>query len=544
MAALNESTPTLLGTFYGGTIFRFAVTNTGPLALTAIIVQGQATPEADWVTLIDANVDVTNLTNILGYALTDDSDDLMHLRPGVTAGIHIDCSTYTAIRILACGPATSTATATFARPVGFPPDLTSDLNGPAGAGLVGMTPGHGLISTDVQGALFELADAIPAPYTLPVATAGVLGGVKGGGNISIAGDGTLSYTPYTLPVAGAALGGVKSGGNVTIDGTGQLTAPTYSLPIAAAGTLGGVKVGSGLAIDGAGVLSVTGGGGTVTSVNGQTPTAGAVTINTSHITENTNLYYTDARVRACVLTGLSLATGTAVTAADSVLVAAGKLQKQITDAIATIPLVATATPLIESGAGAVGTATKFAREDHVHPASAGGGALVLLATINTSAVATLNALTAFTAGYDNILIIGNGIDYAASDSMRFRLAVSGAAVSTSVYADSGISSPNPGSWPQDAQNFGHINAGGDNTNSTYRMNFELRIYNVTSTAYTKHFEARAWFHGASAGGPIITTTYPGCFDSTSVVTGIQFYSEIASNFSTGGVIRIYGIKNT
>lgn len=34
---------------------------------------------------------------------------------------------------------------------------------------------------------------------------------------------------------------------------------------------------------------------------------------------------------------------------------------------------ATATPLVESGAGAVGTSTKAAREDHVHPAAGGSG---------------------------------------------------------------------------------------------------------------------------------------------------------------------------
>ena len=34
---------------------------------------------------------------------------------------------------------------------------------------------------------------------------------------------------------------------------------------------------------------------------------------------------------------------------------------------------ATATPLVESGAGAVGASAKYAREDHVHPATAGGG---------------------------------------------------------------------------------------------------------------------------------------------------------------------------
>jgi hypothetical protein len=44
----------------------------------------------------------------------------------------------------------------------------------------------------------------------------------------------------------------------------------------------------------------------------------------------TNLYYTDARTRAAVLTGLSLATSTAVTATDSILSAVGKLQAQVT----------------------------------------------------------------------------------------------------------------------------------------------------------------------------------------------------------------------
>jgi hypothetical protein len=58
---------------------------------------------------------------------------------------------------------------------------------------------------------------------------------------------------------------------------------------------------------------------------------------TDAVTEGaTNKYFTEARVLATVLTGLSLATSTAVTAADSILVAVGKLQKQLTDLIATV----------------------------------------------------------------------------------------------------------------------------------------------------------------------------------------------------------------
>lgn len=73
--------------------------------------------------------------------------------------------------------------------------------------------------------------------------------------------------------------------------------------------------------------------GGVTSVNGQT---GVVTLTTTDIAEGTNEYFTAAKVRSTVLTGLSLATGTAITAADTVVAALGKLQKQITDLAATI----------------------------------------------------------------------------------------------------------------------------------------------------------------------------------------------------------------
>jgi hypothetical protein len=63
---------------------------------------------------------------------------------------------------------------------------------------------------------------------------------------------------------------------------------------------------------------------------------------------STNLYHTVARVRAVVLTGLSLLTNTAITAADTILVAFGKLQAQINDVIASIP---TAADQTETDAG-------------------------------------------------------------------------------------------------------------------------------------------------------------------------------------------------
>lgn len=51
---------------------------------------------------------------------------------------------------------------------------------------------------------------------------------------------------------------------------------------------------------------------------------------------STNKYFTESRVRSAVLTGISLLTGGAINAADSVLSALGKLQKQISDAVTAI----------------------------------------------------------------------------------------------------------------------------------------------------------------------------------------------------------------
>ena len=59
--------------------------------------------------------------------------------------------------------------------------------------------------------------------------------------------------------------------------------------------------------------------------------SGTSAATTTDLAEGDNLYFTDARVRATALTGLSTATATPVTATDSVLVGVGKLQAQITD---------------------------------------------------------------------------------------------------------------------------------------------------------------------------------------------------------------------
>ena len=73
--------------------------------------------------------------------------------------------------------------------------------------------------------------------------------------------------------------------------------------------------------------------GNVQSVNTKT---GAVVLTTTDISEGTNEYHTSARVRAVILTGLSLVTNAVISATDSVLIAFGKLQAQITANLSTL----------------------------------------------------------------------------------------------------------------------------------------------------------------------------------------------------------------
>jgi len=83
-----------------------------------------------------------------------------------------------------------------------------------------------------------------------------------------------------------------------------------------------------------GIEGPSGPAGGVDTVNGQ---SGNVTLDTSEIPENpTALYFTAARVRDAILTGLSTATNAIISATDSVLVAFGKLQAQITANLSTL----------------------------------------------------------------------------------------------------------------------------------------------------------------------------------------------------------------
>lgn len=123
---------------------------------------------------------------------------------------------------------------------------------------------NALLGSAPEGSYFKYISGTWTYGTLDVATAGVLGGVKIGSNVTVAGDGTISVTfpaAYDLPAATvAALGGVIIGSNISVDSNGVISVvfPSgYTLPVATDSVLGGVKIGSNVNVNGAGVISVT-----------------------------------------------------------------------------------------------------------------------------------------------------------------------------------------------------------------------------------------------------------------------------------------------
>lgn len=91
---------------------------------------------------------------------------------------------------------------------------------------------------------------------------------------------------------------------------------------------------------------------------------------------STNLFFTAARVWATVLTGISFASASAITATDTLLVAFGKLQKQITDLIAVVSGKIDSSYLDTDGTLAANSDTKIATQKAVKTyvtANAGSG---------------------------------------------------------------------------------------------------------------------------------------------------------------------------
>lgn len=410
-----------------------------------------------------------------------------------------------------------------------PTDGSAAYRAATGAALIGTTTGT------VQGDISDLQNRIAAlkNYTLPPATATSLGGVRIGTGLAVDGSGLVSLT-YS-----------------------------YTLPTASASVLGGVKVGSGLGIAGDGTLFATGVvQGTVSSVNGITSAVGGnVSLTTDNLPESgapTNQWFTAARARNAILTGLSLATNAAIVAADTMVVAFGKLQAQISANTAAIAgkdaadgyagltgfaiNIKNAAGTIVSKLTSVATAARtivFPDKDGTVallsdiPAS---GSMVLLGQITVgSPVANIDFLTAFTSQYDEIAISIHGLRTSVNDAVSLRVCVGGVVQTASYYyastgeASAAVASPQFLINPSITSSAGSLSA-------------KISILNVNDTAINVDK------------GIIVTGGY---FDSTSsrrmlfrsgAIAITSALSGFRLNCSTGniasGTVRVYGIKNS
>lgn len=219
----------------------------------------------------------------------------------------------------------------------------------AGSVLLKSLTGTGTVTIADDGAGNITLNGAAASYTLPTASAALLGGVRVGAGLAIDGSGILSLNApiataaalgavrvgtgltidpvtgvlssaavqYVLPAATTTtLGGVSVGSGLSVTAQGALSATPYSLPAATSGALGGVRVGTGLTIDGSGVLSVTGGAYTL-------PTASDTILGGVRVGSNLSIdgagvlsaaMYTLPAATTSVRGGVSVGTGLAVTA--------------------------------------------------------------------------------------------------------------------------------------------------------------------------------------------------------------------------------------
>ena len=135
--------------------------------------------------------------------------------------------------------------------------------------------------------------------------------------------------------------------------------------------------------------------------------------NNNNINSIVRSYVGDTYITEKTLEKLPAGTNASITATDSILNAFAKLQGQVNAKANTssIPTAATVTPKA-SGTAAVGTSTKYAREDHVHPLQTNVETATKLATPRVIAIAGAVSGSATFDGSSNVSINStlNGFD--------------------------------------------------------------------------------------------------------------------------------------
>lgn len=131
---------------------------------------------------------------------------------------------------------------------------------------------------------------------------------------------------------------------------------------------------------------------------GKLPIAQLPALSTSSVSEGSNLYYTDARVRSVTLNGVVFTVNSAVVASDSLLAAIGKIQTQLNNRLLTTGTAAAATKLANArtinGVNFDGTAN-ITIVDSSRIATALMGAPNGVATLDTSGMVPASQLPSY-----------------------------------------------------------------------------------------------------------------------------------------------------
>lgn len=212
-------------------------------------------------------------------------------------------------------------------------DNTSDANKPVSTA---QAAADAAVASAAAAALAAHTGNTSNPHATTAAQVG-LGNVENKSSATIRGEITsgnvttaLGYTPENSAQKGVA------GGYVPLDGTGKVAStylPSYVDDVLEYANLAAFP-GTGetgkmyVALDTNKVYRWS--GSAYVEISGSPGSTDAVPEGAS------NLYFTAARVLATVLSGLSTATNAVITASDTVLSALGKLQKQISDNLATL----------------------------------------------------------------------------------------------------------------------------------------------------------------------------------------------------------------
>ena len=365
---------------------------------------------------------------------------------------------------------------------------------------------------DASGTLALTSDIIT--YTLPIASATVLGGIKVGSNLSInATTGVLDATySYTLPTASTTvLGGIKvDGTTITINGSGVISGTaSYSLPIASSTVLGGIKVGNNLSINATtGVLDSTY---SYTLPTASTSILGGVKVDGSTITINGSgvisgtASYSLPTASTSVLGGVKI-DGTTITISAGVISAAGNTY--------TLPT-ATASVLggVKIGSGVTITSGVISVSTNYQAPLSGTG--LVYSTAGTITYDTNTYLTTSSAASTYLPLSGGTLTGGLAINLGSGTGLNVASNNVVFRSNTGIGSPRQAVLSMGGGTLVQLEAKGYGAN--YITDFGIKTYNSGGTGFDV-------FYGTSAGLVGIGTTTP------SDILDVQKNQNATTNF--------------